>query len=103
MNFVKVYASSIGKESKDFTKQSEQNPDGSMIEDAARFQIKHQWLQSSITKEFINSLIEQFNNSIEQAINLAVTYPEHKNYDKIVHILIRANELKKLINENSQI
>jgi hypothetical protein len=104
MNLTKIYHDTIGNIPQDIT------PDGippvlqnTKKPDAARGQVKQQWLQSTITQELFASLNEQYEQLVQDAITHACTFSQHQNPYQIINRLVRANELRKLIKENSKL
>lgn len=90
---------------------SEISPDGvigndelnkDITEDAARRQAKHQWLSSQITQEHLQQLSMEANSLIDMAIDLAKGYHAHQNHYQIISNLIRANELRKIIQQQNK-
>lgn len=107
MNTAKIYSSAIGKGI-----SIDGSPEESIIpelhnaddlpkenEDAARKQLKHQWLASTVTQEFLSNKNKEYESLIDQALSYACGFHSHQNYYQIISILIRANEIRKLIRE----
>lgn len=65
--------------------------------DATRANLKANWLQSTVTKEFLASLKQQADELDEQARNAAWTYSTDKNADRIVQLLVRSQQIHKII------
>jgi hypothetical protein len=90
---------------------SEISPDGiigdneiskDLNEDAARRQAKHQWLASQITQEHLQQLSIEANSLIDMAIKLSEGYHAHQNHYQIISNLLRANELRKIIQQQNK-
>jgi hypothetical protein len=73
-----------------------------ITEDAARRQAKHQWLSSQITQEHLQQLSIDVNSLIDMAIKLSEGYHAHQNHYQIISNLIRANELRKIIQQQNK-
>ena len=62
---------------------------------------KHQsrlnWRNSTVTQEIFSEMEEQVISLERQARDLACTYHQHQNHQQIIQLLVRANELRKLI------
>lgn len=58
-------------------------------EDAARFQARQRWLESTITRDHIASLEKKFNLQISTALSLAKNSPV--NHEAILKALVTAN------------
>lgn len=67
------------------------------VEDAARFQARQSWLNSTITKEHLDNIQNEISRLLKQSVDLSVSYPSHQNHNQIIHNLIRVDTLKKLI------
>lgn len=102
-SFNKIYKNAIGA--------SEISPDGiipdneiskDLSEDAARRQAKHQWLSSQTTQEHIQQLAIEANSLIDMALKLSEGYHAHQNHYQIISNLIRANELRKIIQQQNK-
>lgn len=73
-----------------------------ITEDAARRQAKHQWLASQITQEHLQQLSIEANSLIDMAIKLSEGYHAHQNHYQIISNLLRANELRKIIQQQNK-
>ena len=99
MKFGKAYDNAIGLNIIQ-TEEGKPIPDNiSPAEDASRAQRKMDWMQSTHTENLIKKYTEEINNLIAQAMVLATTYSSHQNHFEIINKLIRANELRKLIED----
>lgn len=58
-------------------------------EDAGRFQARQRWLESSITKEHIDSIRSKYEHHIESALSIAKSSPI--NHEGILRNLVAAN------------
>ena len=108
MNSQKIYSDAIGRKVNPAYESTLLNPDGTVpdevkevSEDAARRQARRQWAESSLTQEFLQQLNDEYNSYIDQAISLAKGYHQHQNHIQIIHALIRANELHRIIQEQN--
>jgi len=98
--FAEVYGKSIGRNiSPDGIVETEEQPKNAeeINEDAARRQLVHQWLSSTVTQEHLQSLHKESESLIDHAISLAAGFHNHQNHYQIISNLIRANELRKII------
>lgn len=59
--------------------------------------MKLQWLSDDITATFFKTLSSQIGELETQARLLACAYHRHNNHQEIIHLLVRAEELRKLI------
>ena len=66
-------------------------------EDATRFNARIQWVQSTITQEHIVNISNEVAELIKQSVELSVSYPQHKNADKIIQNLVRVDTLEKIL------
>lgn len=71
-------------------------PESPAIEDAQLTQLKHDWLTNPITAAMFKNIGIEVSSLMEQAISLAVSYPQHNNHQQIVEKLVRINELRKI-------
>lgn len=106
-SFNKIYREATGG----MSIESQISPDGvigdneinkDVNEDAARRQAKHQWLASQITQENIQQLAIEANSLIDMALKLSEGYHAHQNHYQIISNLIRANELRKIIQQQNK-
>lgn len=91
-NLSKLYSDAIRLESNDDRQQEMPS-----IKDPARIQAEINWQNSTITKQFFSSIEAEIIELEKQARNLAVSFPQHTNHNQIVQLLIRAAELRKLV------
>lgn len=73
-------------------------PEVSPAEDAARFQAKQSWLESTTTQDLVKRLTEEMNNLNAEATDLALSYPQHQNHFQIIHRLVKAAEIRNILN-----
>ncbi len=103
MSQSRAYSQAIGRG----PKEDEINPDGTIPTqkepDAARHNVKVQWLESTITQEFLKKLSDEITNLVGEAIALSCNYHQTQNHLQIINRLIRAAELKRLLRENSNL
>lgn len=67
-------------------------------EDAARAQMRFNWLQSTITKEFLDGLNKEIEMLEEQARNTAMNCCGNaENKERVVQLLVRSQTLRNLI------
>lgn len=67
------------------------------VPDAVREQLLLNWKRSTITKELMDSLSREVENLESQARSYACSYPQHNNHHQIINALVRASELRKVI------
>lgn len=72
-------------------------PVSAVQESEARTQVRHQWKQSTVTQELVQSLKQEINDLIVSSISLAISYPQTSNHQQIVQNLIRIDTLQKLL------
>lgn len=102
-NFNKIYREATsGNISPDGIVNIHERTGEEINDDAARRQAKHQWLGSTITQEHLQQIAREADSLIENAIACAVGYHGHQNHYQIISILIRVNELRKII-KNQQV
>lgn len=65
--------------------------------DAARYQLRINWLQSTITREMVDAISGERDSLVRQAIQQACSYPQHTNHHQIIQLLVRADALQKVI------
>lgn len=65
--------------------------------DAVRFQLRVNWLQSTITREMVDAISKERDSLVKQAIQQACSFPQHQNYHQIIQQLVRADALQKVI------
>ncbi len=98
-NFQKIYSNAIGRvsllEREQEQKAKEETKE--QIEASARTQIRLDWLQSTITQELFSTIGKQVEDYLAQAELLAISYPSHQNHQQIIHALVKANTLRKVI------
>src|SRR6266850_1544897 len=106
MNNAKLYSQAVGRVSPDGIPEDENLPElnqsEQINEDAARKQAKYQWLSSTITQEYLKQVHTEYESLVDLAIKNAASYHNHQNHYQIISILIRANELKKIIQEQQK-
>jgi len=56
--------------------------------------IKIQWIQDSVTQQFLKDLNKDIAANETRARDLAFTYHTHNNHLEIVNLLVRATELR---------
>ena len=93
MNVAKIYSDSVGRVPQE-PKQESKSP----AADAARLQALTNWLESTITQELFKTANERINALVEQAITAASSYPTTKDSETVIQELVRADELRKLMN-----
>lgn len=102
MNFGAIYSGAVSLTPEDREKAGlppkplETNPI-SPAEQAAVVQGKVDWLQSPVTAELLKDLGSQVDESITEAIKLAVGYSSHGNPIRIIQLLNKAYELRQII------
>lgn len=69
----------------------------SPAEQAATAQEKFDWLASPATAAMLKGLAEEAEQSLEEAIKLAVGYSSHRDPFRIIQLLNKAYELRNLI------
>lgn len=67
------------------------------VPDAIREQLLANWKRSTITKELLESLSREVNTLETQARSYACSYSQHNNHHQIINALVRAAELRKVI------
>jgi hypothetical protein len=92
-----IYHTATGQVLSDFVPKDEAIKGFSPAEHASSVQEKIDWLSHPSTKKTFESINKEIDSLIEQAINLACTYPQHKNEHNIIQLLVRANEQRKVI------
>lgn len=93
-NIAKIYtdATKVPKES-----DTDKPLDVPHEEDAAHYQARQNWLRSDITKEYKEALEKEMAELLNLAVTYAVTYPQHKNVDQIIHALVRVDIINKIL------
>lgn len=66
-------------------------------EDAARVQLRHNWLQSTITQEFRQSIEVEIGEHLNTAVKMACNTLSNK--DAVIQLLIRVDTLKKQLDK----
>jgi hypothetical protein len=94
-NLHKIYSDAIGRV---ISKEKQEEP-FSPAEDATSKQIKINWLQSTTTNQMFSSIGREIEVLIEQAITDACSFHNHGNSQRIIDALIRADQLRKVINK----
>lgn len=92
-------ASALAKSRNETLSESPFSP----AEDAARKQLKLVWLESTVTQEIIKDLGNEADTLIEQAIAVAVDYPQSQNHLRIVQCLVKANQIRNTINKYAKV
>ena len=95
MNIQKIYSDTIGRKPKEELGEPIKSP----AEDASSFQARMQWLESTITQDVFKNIKDEIVFLEAQARTLACTYPTHQNHQQIIHALVRAEELRKVIDK----
>lgn len=108
MNFAKIYSDATGR--------NDISPDGNLVgynsssekespdemkerlnENAARQQAKHQWLQSSISQEFLLYLKEEKNKLLEEVMANANSFAVSGNHQPVINKAVKASQLTEII------
>ena len=58
-----------------------------------------EWHKIQETKEILSLIQKEIDDKSKEAIQLAASYPSHKNHDKVIHTLIVVNTLKEILNK----
>lgn len=58
----------------------------------------HKWLSADRTQEFFKKLNYSKDEAVTQAVNMAVSYHQHKDHIKIIQLLNTAANLQDIIN-----
>jgi len=66
-------------------------------EDAETLNARHAWLSSSRTQQVFKELLAQSDSLVADAIGLALVNHQSDNNKQIVHKLIEANMLRKVV------
>lgn len=102
-NIGKIYSDAISltpadRERLNLKEKPEVNPNPtSPAEDAASAQEKLNWLSSPVTAGLLKDLGLQVDESLDEAIKLAVGFSSHQNPWRIIQLLNKAHELRNLI------
>lgn len=91
-NLAKLYTELTSVKKEDKPEESTQSKE----EDAAHYQARIMWENSTITKEFLASIDFNLDVLMVEAIRGAITYPTHNNHAKIIQALVRADSLIKI-------
>ena len=72
-------------------------PELPIEEDVVAVQAKLNWLQSDVTQRIIKDILKQSDSLVADAIGLALVNHQQDNSKQIVHKLIEANTLRKVV------
>ncbi len=108
MNFVKAYDQASGRASitpdgsiDSFSANpSKESPDEikeRLNDNAARMQAKHQWMQSSISQEFLVWLKKEQSKLLEETMLGANAFAVNGNYQHVVNKAVKASQLAEII------
>lgn len=78
-------------------KDEEQPAVSQMQESEARIQARHNWKQSTVTQEFVQKTHSDIGTLLTDAVNLAVSYPQHNNHQQIIQKLIKVKALQEVL------
>lgn len=93
-NLAKIYSDACGGIIKE-TPENKQFID-SITESELSKQAKFDWLQNPVTAEIFKSLNNEIEDLEKQARELACGYAEHNNHQRIINLLVRSSELRKI-------
>lgn len=78
-------------------KTGDEKPETQVKEpDAGRSQLLHSWKSSTITRELVIKQQEEIDKLIEESVALSISYPQHKNPEKVIQNLIRVDTIRKM-------
>lgn len=69
----------------------------SIAEQELTAQQRYDWLKSPVTVNTFSSISNAIEAKMKQAIDLAMSYPQTKNHDKVIQLLVEINTLGNII------
>lgn len=70
---------------------------GSIADSEINAQMKYDWLKSPITSMMITSISNAMDEHVKEAIQLAKSYPQHQNHNRIIQLLNQIDTLGNVI------
>lgn len=106
MNLAKIYADASGKTEVvqrriDELKMPEQQT--KEREEAARAQVKFDWLKSTVTQEMLENIGKEITTLINQAIDMSLTYHQTNNHQQIINTLVKVHTLRKVLKDYANV
>ena len=96
MKFGSIYSEVSGRQER-FDNNQPKKEVISPAEQATITQTKVDWIQHPITTEMFRDINETIAGHLQQAVQLAVTFPQHKDFAQIINVLVKVDTLQNLI------